>query len=184
MATRRKAELTARSRPTATRTALSQAAGLSHLDARGRPAMVDVGDKAVSAREAIAEAIVHLPAAVARALKATGHRTKKGPVFDTAIIAGVQAVKRTHELIPFCHPLPVEGIAIDIETLGVGRIRVRCQVRVHHKTGVEMEALTGAAVAALTIYDMCKALSHDIRIESVCLLHKRGGKRDFTRTGT
>lgn len=94
----------------------------------------------------------------------------------------MQAVKRTHELIPFCHPLPLDGIAVEIATLGAGRVRIRCSVRVHHKTGVEMEALTGASVAALTIYDMCKALSHDIRIESLQLLAKRGGKRDFSRT--
>lgn len=156
-------------------------AGLTHLDARRRPAMVDVGAKLATAREALAEAIVHLPAAVARALLATGHRTKKGPVFDTAIIAGVQAVKRTHELIPFCHPMPVEAVSIDIADLSGGRISVRCRVAVHHKTGVEMEALTGATIAALTIYDMCKALSHDITIESVHLLEKRGGKRDFRR---
>jgi cyclic pyranopterin phosphate synthase len=158
-------------------------AGLTHLNARQQPTMVDVSSKIATDREALAEAIICLPAAVARALKASGHRTRKGPVFDTAIIAGVQAVKRTHELIPFCHPLPVEAVAIDIAELRGGRLAVRCRVAVHHKTGVEMEALTGAAVAALTIYDMCKALSHDIVIEQVRLLEKHGGKRSFRRSG-
>ena len=142
--------------------------------------MVDVGAKSVTRREATAEAQVKLPAAVARELKRTGHRTKKGPVFDTAIIAGVLAAKRTHELIPFCHPLPLSGVAIDIATRPGGLV-VRCTVTVDHRTGVEMEALTGASVAALTIYDMCKALSHDIRIGPVRLMSKSGGKREFRR---
>jgi cyclic pyranopterin phosphate synthase len=119
-----------------------------------------------------------LPPAVARALKASGHRTRKGPVFDTAIIAGVMAVKRTADFIPFCHPLPIEHCSIDIEARGAGILRIRCRVATHHKTGVEMEALTGATVAALTVYDMCKALSHAIRIGGVRLLTKSGGKRE------
>ena len=157
-------------------------AKLTHIDAQQRPTMVDVGGKTATARVAVAEAIVRLPAVVVRVLNASGQRTKKGPVFDTAIIAGVQAVKRTHELIPFCHPLPIEAVKFDIATCSGGGVVVRCRVGVHHKTGVEMEALTGAAIAALTIYDMCKALSQDIVIESVRLLQKRGGKRDFKRT--
>lgn len=159
----------------------SSRASLTHLDARSRPTMVDIGAKAVTHRTAEARARVRLPAAVARALRRSGHRSKKGPVFDTAILAGVMAAKRTSELIPFCHPLALEQCQIDIEfaTGARGRsiIEVRCRVEVHHKTGVEMEALTGAAIAALTIYDMCKAMSHDIRIESVKLLSKSGGKR-------
>jgi len=154
--------------------------GLTHLDRRARPTMVDVGDKAVTERRATAEARLRLPASVARALRASGHRTKKGPVFDTAIIAGVMGAKRTHELIPFCHPLPLENCQLEIA--GTAReIIVRCTVAVHHRTGVEMEALMGATVAALTIYDMCKALSHDIEIASVRLLQKSGGRRDFAR---
>jgi cyclic pyranopterin monophosphate synthase len=156
---------------------------LTHLDAANRPVMVDVGDKLPSLREAVAEARVRLPAAVARELVRTGHRTKKGPVFDTAIIAGVMAAKRTHELIPFCHPLPLDHVGIEISPRR-GGITITCRVRVTHRTGVEMEALTGASVAALTVYDMCKALSHDIVIESVRLLAKRGGKRDFARAQT
>jgi len=154
---------------------------LTHLDARNRPAMVDVGAKAVTQRTAIAEARVRLPRAVGAALRASGHRTKKGPVFDTAVIAGVMAAKRTHELIPFCHPLGIESCTVEISQTSSAEIVVRCQVSVHHRTGVEMEALTGASIAALTIYDMCKALSHDIRIEAVRLLEKSGGRRPFRR---
>lgn len=155
--------------------------GLTHLDRDNRPAMVDVGAKEVTRRVAIAEARVALPPNVAQALRESGHRTKKGPVFDTAIIAGTMAAKRTHELIPFCHPLGIDNCAVEIESDESGHIVIRCRVSVNHKTGVEMEALTGASVAALTVYDMCKALSHDIRIESVQLLEKTGGKQDFVR---
>jgi cyclic pyranopterin phosphate synthase len=144
--------------------------------------MVDVGSKAVSLRTAVAEARVRLPPAVAGALRASGHRTKKGPVFDTAVIAGVMAAKRTHELIPFCHPLGIENCQVEVEHPRGCEIVVRCKVSVQHRTGVEMEALTGAAVAALTIYDMCKALSHDIEILGVRLLQKSGGRRAFART--
>ena len=154
---------------------------LSHLDAANRPTMVDVGAKEVTLRSALAEARVRLPPAVAQALRASGHRTKKGPVFDTAIIAGVMAAKRTHELIPFCHPLGIEQCQVEIEHSGARELLVRCRVAVHHRTGVEMEALTGASVAALTLYDMCKALSHDIEIRSVRLLEKSGGRRRFAR---
>jgi cyclic pyranopterin monophosphate synthase len=154
---------------------------LTHLDARDRPAMVDVGAKSVTRRSATAEARLRLPREVAAALRRTGQRTKKGPVFDTAIVAGVMAAKRTHELIPFCHPLGLENCAIEIEGPRRGEIVIRCTASVRHKTGVEMEALTGATVAALTVYDMCKALSHDIEIASVRLLAKSGGKRDFRR---
>ncbi len=154
--------------------------GLTHLDRGNRPKMVDVGAKVVTYRAAVAEARVKLPREVASALRDSGHRTKKGPIFDTAIIAGVMAAKRTHELIPFCHPLGLESCNVEIEALR-GAIVIRCNVSVHQRTGVEMEALTGATVAALTVYDMCKALSHDIEITSVRLLMKSGGKRDFTR---
>ena len=154
---------------------------LTHLNSKRQPAMVDVGAKEVTHRIAVAEARVRLPPEVARALRAAGHRTRKGPVFDTAIVAGVQAAKRTHELIPFCHPLGLENCQLHIEQRRGGELVVRCEVSVHHRTGVEMEALTGAAVAALTIYDMCKALSHDIEIASVRLLAKSGGRKRFVR---
>jgi cyclic pyranopterin phosphate synthase len=154
---------------------------LTHIDAAGRPSMVDVGAKEPTLREATAEARVTLPREVATALARSGHRTKKGPVFDTAVIAGVMAAKRTHELIPFCHPLGLERCAIEIETRRAGVVVIRCRVAVHHRTGVEMEALTGATVAALTLYDMCKGLSHDIEISRVRLLAKSGGRRDYRR---
>ena len=156
---------------------------LTHLDARRRPTMVDIGSKEVTRRVATAEVRVRLPRGVARELERSGHRTRKGPVFETAIIAGVLAAKRTHELIPFCHPLPLEDCQLEIEPVR-GGVRVRCRVAVHHRTGVEMEALVGASVAALTIYDMCKALSHDIEITDLRLLEKSGGRRDFARTST
>jgi cyclic pyranopterin phosphate synthase len=142
--------------------------------------MVDVGAKPVTARTARAEVRMRLPRAVALALQQTGHRTKKGPVFDTAIIAGVMAAKRTHDLLPFCHPLALDDCSIEIAAVR-GGLRIACRVAVHHRTGVEMEALTGATVAALTVYDMCKALSHDIEITSVRLLEKSGGKRVVRR---
>lgn len=145
--------------------------------------MVNVGGKEVAARVATAEARVRLPRNVLLALRRTGHRTQKGPIFDTAIIAGVLAAKRTHELIPFCHPLMLESCTVDVEP-APGGLRILCTVSVHHRTGVEMEALTGAAAAALTVYDMCKALSHDIEIASIRLLAKSGGKRDFQRRST
>jgi cyclic pyranopterin monophosphate synthase len=154
---------------------------LTHIDAANRPTMVDVGGKQATLREATAEAEVKLPPVVARELKRSGHRTKKGPVFDTAIVAGVMAAKKTHEIVPFCHPLPIERCTVDITDRPGGRILIRCMVAVHHKTGVEMEALVGATAAALTVYDMCKALSHDIVIGPVRLLSKSGGKRNFDR---
>jgi cyclic pyranopterin phosphate synthase len=143
--------------------------------------MVDVSAKEVTHRVATAEARVRFPGNVAAALRESGHRTKKGPVFDTAIVAGVMAAKRTHDLIPFCHPLPLDKCTIEIDDTGQGEVVIQCQVSVHHRTGVEMEALTGASVAALTIYDMCKALSHDIEITGIRLIEKTGGKRDFKR---
>ena len=151
---------------------------LTHLAAAGRPAMVDVSAKPATAREAVAECRVRFPAAVAQALRKGGMKTAKGAVMDTAIIAGTMAVKRTHELIPFCHPLPIDGCRFDIGWTGDSVLRIECGVRTTHRTGVEMEALTGATVAALTVYDMCKALSHAIVIGPAKLLAKRGGRRD------
>ena len=153
---------------------------LTHVDSMNRPAMVDVGAKAVTRREATARSRVWLPAAVLDALAGDEIHSKKGPVFATAIIAGVMAAKRTHELIPFCHPLGLTGCDIDITRDGAHLV-IQCTCRVAHKTGVEMEALTGASVAALTIYDMCKALSHDIEIRETRLMAKTGGKSDFDR---
>jgi cyclic pyranopterin phosphate synthase len=152
-------------------------AKLSHLDSKHRPRMVDVGAKAVTARHAVAQATVRFPAEVARVLRAADMRAKKGPIIDTAIIAGTMAAKRTHELIPFCHPLSIEKCDFFVEFSSATELAIRCEVAIAHKTGVEMEALTGAAVAALTVYDMCKALSHEIVIAEVRLLEKSGGKR-------
>jgi cyclic pyranopterin phosphate synthase len=139
--------------------------------------MVDVSDKTATKRVAVAESRVSFPQAAAEALRGASFRSPKGPVFDTAIVAGVMAAKRTHELIPFCHPLGLESCNIAIELEGDTAV-IRCTVSVHHKTGVEMEALTGASIAALTIYDMCKSLSHDIVIGPTRLLAKEGGKTD------
>jgi cyclic pyranopterin phosphate synthase len=150
---------------------------LSHVDADGRPAMVDVGGKPVTSRSATAECRVRFPAGVAQALRASGFATSKGPVFHTAIVAGVMGAKRTHELIPFCHPLGLERCDLTIDMNDQDEAVIRCSVGVQHRTGVEMEALTGASIAALTVYDMCKALSHEIVIVETRLLEKHGGKR-------
>ena len=156
---------------------------LTHLDAAGRPAMVDVSAKAVSARSAVAECRVKFPAAVAAQLRASGLRSGKGGLVETAVIAGTMAAKRTHELIPFCHALPLDGVRIAIDWHGERELRIECQARTTARTGVEMEALTGATVAALTVYDMSKALSHGIVLGPARLLGKRGGKRDFGTVG-
>jgi cyclic pyranopterin phosphate synthase len=140
--------------------------------------MVAVGDKDITRRTARARAIVAFPPDAAPKTR-DALRTKKGPVFDTAIIAGVMAAKRTHDLIPFCHPIALEDCQIAIDWGEEGEVVIECTARATHKTGVEMEALTGATVAALTVYDMCKALSHGIRIREIKLLSKTGGKRDF-----
>jgi cyclic pyranopterin phosphate synthase len=150
----------------------------THIDERSQPAMVDIGEKAVTPRVAIAEARVRFPPAVAAQLRESGFAMGKGPVFQTAIIAGVMAAKRTHELIPFCHPLGLENCRVDVAMNDRDEAVVQCTASIHHRTGVEMEALTGASVAALTIYDMCKALSHEIVIAETRLLAKRGGRRD------
>lgn len=152
-------------------------ATFTHIDSAARPTMVDVGDKVVTKRTATAQTRVRFPSNVAEALRSQQFTTAKGPVFHTAIIAGTMAAKRTHELIPFCHPLGIEKCTLTIDMDGDDAV-IRCTVSVHHKTGVEMEALTGASVAALTVYDMCKALSHDIVIAETRLVEKRGGKSD------
>ena len=152
---------------------------LSHVDEQGRPRMVDVGGKAVTRREAVARTLMRLPEAVASKLAGGELTTAKGPVFATAVVAGVMAAKRTHELIPFCHPLGLDDCAIDIEVRDPATLAITCRCRITAKTGVEMEALTGASVAALTVYDMCKALSHDIVIGETRLIAKTGGKSDF-----
>lgn len=153
----------------------------SHIDPAGNPAMVDVGDKSITHRSATAQCLVTLPDAVTSLLHDDELHTKKGPVFRTAIIAGVMAAKRTSELIPLCHPLAIENCHVTIRVREELTLEVRCTVSLHGKTGVEMEALTGASIAALTIYDMCKAISHDIVIGPLNLITKTGGKNDFSR---
>ncbi len=141
--------------------------------------MVDVSDKAIAKRTATASSIVVPGPAVMQQLIGGDIHTKKGPVFQTAIIAGTMAAKKTSELIPFCHPIGLENCRITIHINEAQEIIIECTTTVTSKTGVEMEALTGASVAALTIYDMCKALSHDIVIKETKLIQKTGGKSDY-----
>ena len=154
---------------------------LTHLDADNNPSMVDVGEKKITKRTAKARAIVVLNEDILQHLEGGDIRTKKGAVFQTAIIAGVMASKKTGDLIPLCHPLGLENCQIDIFLNEKREVIVDCTASLTAKTGVEMEALTGASVAALTIYDMCKAMSHDIVIKEIKLMEKTGGKRDFKR---
>jgi cyclic pyranopterin monophosphate synthase len=152
----------------------------THIHASGNPQMVDVSKKKVTVRIAKAQAIVFLGKEIMERMQGDELITKKGPVFQTAIIAGVMGAKKTSELIPFCHPLGLEDVQIKITTKK-SKVVIESTAKVTGKTGVEMEALTAASVAALTIYDMCKALSHNIIIEEIKLMEKRGGKKDFRR---
>ncbi|KFF11322.1 molybdenum cofactor biosynthesis protein MoaC [Chryseobacterium soli] len=154
----------------------------SHLNKKLEPAIVNVSGKAVTHRKAIAKATVELPENILQKLKEGDFKTPKGSVFQTAIIAGIMAAKKTGELIPLCHPIGLENCEIDIELTDSHEIEIYCTAEVEAKTGIEMEALTGASVAALTIYDMCKAMSHDIIIKEIKLIEKSGGKNDFRRT--
>ncbi|MEX0884614.1 MAG: cyclic pyranopterin monophosphate synthase MoaC [Cyclobacteriaceae bacterium] len=155
----------------------------THLDKKtGNPTMVDVGEKNVTKRMAVASCKVILGKDILTSLMDKGEVfTKKGPVFQTAIIAGTMGAKKTADLIPLCHPLGMDDCKINIEVINAEEILVRCTTRVTGRTGVEMEALTGASVAALTIYDMCKGFSHDITIQDLQLQEKTGGKSDFKR---
>ncbi len=152
---------------------------LSHVDAAGRPAMVDVGAKSVTRRTARARASVWLAPAAAACFDGHDLRSKKGPVFQTAILAGVMAAKRTPELIPLCHPLPLDDCGVEIRLEAGGEVVIETRASAEARTGVEMEALTAAGIAALTIYDMVKALGPETRIGEIRLLEKTGGKRDF-----
>jgi cyclic pyranopterin phosphate synthase len=154
----------------------------SHLKEDNQVNMVDVGDKQVTTRVAIAESLVRLDQEIVNCLSDGDIRTKKGAVFQTAILAGIMGVKKTSDLIPLCHPLAINKVDIDISIIENHQVKITCLVRVDGKTGVEMEALTGASIAALTIYDMCKAMSHEIEIIHTRLIKKTGGKRDFERT--
>ena len=152
---------------------------LTHIDQQNNPTMVDVSAKKITKRTATATSTVIFPEEVKSYFQGNELVTKKGPVYHTAIIAGVMAAKKTHELIPFCHPIAIENCKINIITTKQGNAEITCTVSLHHKTGVEMEALTGASIAALTIYDMCKALSHNIEITATKLIKKTGGKSDI-----
>ncbi len=152
----------------------------THIDASGNPQMVDVSNKKVTKRLARAQASIFLGKEIISRMQGNELITKKGPVFQTAIIAGVMAAKKTHELIPFCHALNLEDCKITIE-VKKQRAIIKTETVITAKTGVEMEALMAASVAALTIYDMCKALSHEMVIEEIKLVEKTGGKKDFKR---
>jgi cyclic pyranopterin phosphate synthase len=151
---------------------------LTHVDAQGNPSMVDVSEKKVTKRTAKARAIVMVGREIIGQIKGDELMTKKGPVFQTAILAGIMGAKKTSELIPLCHPLALEDCQLSMEA-GEEEIVITSTATLSGKTGVEMEALTAASVAALTIYDMCKALSHEIIIKEIRLLEKTGGKKDF-----
>ena len=150
----------------------------SHLGATGLPQMVDVSGKDRTKRKAQALAIVNPGKEILALIQGDELITKKGGVFQTAILAGVMGAKKTHELIPLCHPLFLEDCQVKISVRG-DEIHIESEVTTTGKTGVEMEALTAVSVAALTLYDMCKALSHNILISSIRLLEKTGGKKDF-----
>jgi cyclic pyranopterin phosphate synthase len=151
---------------------------LSHLNTDSHPQMVDVSEKKITTRTATAQSEVLFPPLVFEQLTKNNFLSSKGSIFATAIIAGTMAAKRTAGLIPLCHPLSLSQIAIDIEK-GNNLLLIKATIKCEGKTGVEMEALTAAAIAALTVYDMCKALSHEIVISQTRLLTKKGGKSDF-----
>ncbi len=157
---------------------MANASSFTHLDETGKPQMVDVGEKSATVRTAEAESRIYLPPAVLQHFDGTELTTKKGAVFQTAVIAGIMAAKKTPDLIPLCHTLLLENCQVHIAIAGQEAV-IRCTVRTTGKTGVEMEALTGASVAALTVYDMCKALSHDMEIRHTRLIRKTGGKHDI-----
>ena len=152
----------------------------THLDETGAARMVDVGDKQMTRRMAQAQAVIIMQPETLQAI--LDGSTPKGDVFSCARIAGIMAAKRTSELIPMCHPLPIDSVKVELTPLPPDRVRITSTLRCTYKTGVEMEALTAASVAALTVYDMCKAMDRGMRIDEVMLLHKEGGKSgDYTR---
>ncbi len=151
----------------------------THINKDNNPKMVDVSAKKTTKRTAIAKATLFLGKEILSQFTNDELITKKGPVFQTAIIAGIQGVKKTSELIPMCHPLLINGVDIDIKIVDSETIDVFCKVTIEGKTGVEMEALTGVNISCLTIYDMCKSISQEIEIKQVRLLEKTGGKSDI-----
>lgn len=158
------------------------ATGLTHVKPDGTPGMVDVSDKLATERQACARARVTLPHGVSLfGTKQAEIQVAKGSLFATAIAAGTLAVKKTPELIPLCHSLPITGCTFDFETIDERAVNVWCTVKTKAATGVEMEAIVGASMAAATLYDMCKSLGQDICIGPIELMSKTGGKHDFTR---
>lgn len=151
----------------------------SHINKKNQPKMVDVSSKDITKRRARARALMFLGREVISNFENQELSTKKGPVFQTAIVAGIQAVKKTAEIIPMCHPLLINGVDIEINVLDEEFIEVLCSVTIEGKTGVEMEALTGASATCLTIYDMCKSISQKMVIQEIKLLEKTGGKSDI-----
>ncbi|MGK0458920.1 MAG: cyclic pyranopterin phosphate synthase [Polaribacter sp.] len=151
----------------------------SHLNKKGNPKMVNVSDKKITKRTAMAKASMFLGATIISHFKNEELITKKGPVFQTAIIAGIQGVKKTSELIPMCHPLLINGVDIDIQIVDSENIEVFCEVSIEGRTGVEMEALTGVNITCLTIYDMCKSIHQKMVIKEIKLVEKTGGKSDI-----
>ncbi len=155
------------------------ASDFTHIDALRRPRMVDVSGKAITTRTARARCVITMPPELAARLNDGEIQSPKGPVIHTAIVAGTQAAKKTWELIPFCHQIPLESCSFSMETDGDNALKLEASVSATHKTGVEMEALTAVSIAALTVYDMCKAISHEIVIGPIQLIEKTGGKSDF-----
>ncbi|MGB4849787.1 MAG: cyclic pyranopterin monophosphate synthase MoaC [Saprospiraceae bacterium] len=151
----------------------------SHLNKEGKAVMVDIGEKIPTRRSATARAVMILPPEVVNAFTDGDIQTKKGSVVGTAILAGIMAAKKTSDLIPLCHTLALEDCQININFNKGKELIIECTASTTGKTGVEMEALVGATIAALTVYDMCKALSHDIVIKETRLISKLGGKKDF-----
>lgn len=151
----------------------------THVSPRNLPTMVNISEKQVTSRVATARAIVVFPEDSGVDLFGPELATKKGPVFSTAIIAGTMGAKKTSELIPFCHSLSLDSCEFQMTPLDSYRLEILCTVRTRGPTGVEMEAITGVSVAAVTVYDMCKAASHGIVIEKICLVEKTGGKTDY-----
>lgn len=151
----------------------------THVDEKNFPNMVDVAEKKVTVRTAIAKGCLHVPASIFENFDGKDLNSKKGPVFSTAIVAATMAVKKTSDIIPFCHPLAIEGCKVDIVFLNPTTIEITVYVKTTGKTGIEMEALTGVQVAALTLYDMCKSWTHELEINNVRLVKKTGGKSDY-----
>ncbi len=153
---------------------MAEEAKLSHIDASGAALMVDVSEKADTVRVAVAEGFVELAPRTLELIQDGG--IPKGDVLAVARVAGIMGAKQTSGLVPMCHPLPITGVTVDLSPVEGGRLRIVATVKTTGKTGVEMEALTAVSVAALTVYDMCKAVDRGMRIEGVRLLEKRGGK--------